>query len=57
MNPTLKARFDLAYHKIYGIVPEVTWDGKFYRSAHLPMAMSPQRFRTHVQRLELRCEG
>lgn len=57
MTPTsnLKTRFSIAYHKLYGIIPEVSWDGKYYRSPHLPMAMSPRRLQGHVNRLEARC--
>ncbi len=54
MNPKLVARFSEAYHKIYGITPQVLWDGTFYRSPHLPMAMSPRRLQGHVGRLEAR---
>ena len=54
MNPKLVARFSEAYHKIYGILPQVLWDGTFYRSPHLPMAMSPRRLQGHVGRLEAR---
>lgn len=57
MNETLKARFNLAYHKLYGIIPQLLWDGNYYRSPHLPMAMKPRRFQSHVRRLEARVEG
>lgn len=55
MNENLKARFCVAYHKLYGIVPELNWDGAYYRSTHLPMAMSGRRFQAHIGRLEARC--
>ena len=54
MNEKLKTRFSDAYHKLYGIIPELLWDGTFYRSPHLPMAMSPRRMQGHVSRLEAR---
>lgn len=54
MNQKFKARFCDAYHKIYGIIPELLWDGAYYRSAHLPMAMTPRRFQGHITRLESR---
>lgn len=55
MNPILEARFKDAYHKVYGIHPELEWDGTFYRSAHLPMPMSPRRLLSHIiTRLESR---
>ena len=56
MSPTPAKRFCDAYHKIYGIIPELIWDGKFYRSPHLPLAMSPRRLLNHVLKLESRCE-
>ena len=54
MNSNLVARFSEAYLKIYGIVPQMLWDGTYYRSPHLPMAMSPRRLQSHVGRLETR---
>mgnify|MGYP001764809644 CR=1 FL=1 len=58
MNEKLKTRFSDAYHKLYGIIPELLWDGTYYRSPHLPMAMSPRRLQGHVSRLEARiCDG
>lgn len=54
MNEQLKSRFSVAYHKLYGIIPELLWDGTYYRSPHLPMAMSPRRMLNHTARLELR---
>lgn len=54
MNEQLKSRFSVAYHKLYGIIPELLWDGTYYRSPHLPMAMSPRRMLNHVGRLESR---
>ena len=56
MSSTLKTRFRDVYHKIYGIIPELLWDGSFYRSPHLPMAMSSRRMLSHIIRLELRIE-
>lgn len=54
MNTALQSRFRDAYLKLYGLVPELIWDGTYYRSAHLPMAMKPRRMQSHVARLELR---
>lgn len=54
MSATLKQRFRDAYHKVYGIIPELIWDGTFYRSPHLPMAMTPRRLQSHCSRLETR---
>lgn len=54
MNSKLKKRFSDAYHKVYGIIPEVLWDGTYYRSPHLPMAMSSKRMQAHITRLEAR---
>ena len=54
MNQNLYNRFRIAYHKLYGIVPELRWDGTYYRSPHLPMAMQPRRMQGHVARLEAR---
>ena len=54
MNQKYKNRFCDAYHKLYGIIPELVWDGTYYRSPHLPMAMSPRRFQSHITRLESR---
>jgi len=54
MSPDLKARFIDAYTKLYGIIPELKWDGTYYRSPHLPMAMSPRRFQAWIIRLESR---
>ena len=54
MNQNLKDRFCTVYHKIYGIIPELRWDGTYYRSPHLPMAMTPRRMQGHVGRLEAR---
>ena len=54
MNENYKKRFINAYHKLYGIIPELIWDGSYYRSPHLPMAMSPRRFQGHLNRLESR---
>lgn len=54
MNQNLKDRFSIAYHKLYGIIPELLWDGQYYRSPHLPMAMTPRRMQSHVARLEAR---
>lgn len=56
MNQKLKERFLAVYHKLYGVYPELLWDGQFYRSPHLPMAMSPRRMQGHVSRLEARTE-
>lgn len=50
----LVTRFSEVYLKLYGVTPEVLWDGTYYRSPHLPMAMSPCRFQGHVNRLESR---
>lgn len=57
MNQKLIQRFIDVYQKIYGIVAQVSWDGEFYRSAHLPMAMNPNRMKGHVMRLESRASG
>lgn len=57
MNQNLKKRFRTAYQKIYGIVPELQWDGTYYRSPHLPMAMTPRRLQGHVNRLENRIDA
>jgi hypothetical protein len=57
MSTTIKTRFRDAYHKLYGIFPELVWDGTFYRSPHLPMAMSPRRMLSHIVRLETRIAG
>lgn len=54
MNQKHIQRFIAAYHAVYGIRPEVTWDGTFYRSPHLPMAMQPARLLPHIRRLEAR---
>lgn len=54
MKPKLVQRFVAAYHALYGIRPEVLWDGVYYRSPHLPMAMQPARLLPHVRRLEAR---
>lgn len=54
MNLKLKQRFSDAYQKLYGILPELLWDGTYYRSPHLPMAMTPNRFKGHIMRLETR---
>jgi hypothetical protein len=55
MTSSLNNRFRDAYHKIYGIIPELIYDGTYYRSPHLPSAMSPRRLQSHVIRLETRC--
>lgn len=55
MNQLFNTRFRDAYHRLYGIIPELIWDGTYYRSPHLPMAMTPRRFQGHILRLELRC--
>lgn len=57
MNPKLQSRFRDAYQKLYGIIPDLTWDGTYYRSPHLPMAMRPRRFQGHIIRLESRVEA
>ena len=54
MSPNLQTRFSDAYHKLYGIIPELIWDGTYYRSPHLPMAMSARRMQAHINRLETR---
>jgi hypothetical protein len=54
MSSKLQQRFRDAYHKIYGIIPELLWDGTYYRSPHLPMAMTPRRMQSHIIRLETR---
>lgn len=55
MTSSLTDRFRTAYHKIYGIIPEILYDGTYYRSPHLPSAMSPRLLQSHVIRLETRC--
>lgn len=54
MNSDLVTRFCDVYHKLYGIIPELILLESFYRSPHLPMAMSPRRFLAHIIRLESR---
>lgn len=54
MNQKYRVRFLNAYHRIYGIIPQLVWDGTYYRSPHLPMALTPRRFRSHIIRLESR---
>ena len=44
--------FKQLYKAVYGINPEITHDGKFYRSPHLPMAMNPAALVKHMRYLQ-----